>query len=401
MQKYTHVEDYIEIIGGWRDPLTGKTLPGHNTLWFSFTPIISLARYDVSVLDHMCENAIANKPLTTRQGDLAVKIILKYSRQLAQKGIDVSPVENPQWRNKLRVMDYSKKLYIQDDKIMLEFPFSTELIDGLREFRKDSQGKGEWNKDKRRWEYALTEYNLVYLKTWAETNQFNVDEEAIRYNNIIEDVERATFAIELDFVDEQLAVKNASPALIEYIETQCGGFAYENLGRLIDMSSVLGYTVNADIAAAWENNHGTVLNILTMLRELKVDLTKTDSQEILSSVVKYAELTNRYPLVIFEPDLSGKLLTQLYNCVAPEQVFVPSRRNGIIDIPEDVKYIHTTVPLKNKKIPLLISTAGMMFGGDKSLMTQNAEKAIYFATEVYTHKKEHKVPEFESQSNNP
>jgi hypothetical protein len=35
-----------------------------------------------------------------------------------------------------------------------------------------------------------------------------------------------------------------------------------------------------------------------------------------------------------------------------------------------------------------------MFGGDKGMMLQNTEKAIYFTAEVYTDKKNYKVPEF-------
>jgi hypothetical protein len=395
MKTFTHVEDYIEIIGGWRDPSTGKTVPGHNSLWFTFTPIISLARYDVSVLEHMCETVMNNKALTTRQGDLAVKIILKYARQLAQKGVDVSTVESPQWRMPLRVMDYSKRMYIQEDKIMVEFPFKTELIDGLREFRKDSQGKGEWNKEKRRWEFALTEYNLVYLKTWAEANQFDIDSETTRLNTFIETAERTGYSIELDFVDGELTIKNASNSLLAHIDEHCGGFGYDNLARLIDMSSILGYTVNADIEAAWTESHGYAVNRLSQLREVKVDDTKNQYGDILTSVVKYAELTNRYPIVFFEPDMSSRLFKDACALIGQDNIHVNRPKNRVTTIPEDVKYVYTTVPIRDFTIPLLISTAGMMFGGDKSLMIQNTEKAIYFAHEVYTNKKEYKVPEFE------
>ena len=166
MIRYTHVEDYLEVIAGLKDP---ATLVKNNSNWFTeFDPIISLARYDVSVLESMSEAVSTGKALTERQGDLAVKIVTKYQRQLAQKGIDVEPVLNPQWRYALRKMDYSRYVGIEDDVIVMRFPFANNLIDELRDFRKDSQGKVEWNKDRRQWQFALTEYNLVYLKTWAE-----------------------------------------------------------------------------------------------------------------------------------------------------------------------------------------------------------------------------------------
>jgi hypothetical protein len=395
MKTFTYVEDYIEVIGGWRDPDTGKTISGHNLLWFSFTPIISLARYDVSVLEHMCETVMNNKPLTTKQGDLAVRIILKYARQLAQRGVDVSPVNDLQWRAPLRVMDYGKRMSIQDDLIMIEFPFSTELIDGLREFRKDSQGKGEWNKERRRWEFALTEYNLVYLKTWGESHQFEIDAETLRLNNIINDSERAGFAIELDYVDGELTIRNASASLIGYVRDHCGGFGHDNLARLLDLAPILGYTVNQEIADTWLYCNGSAVNMFTSCREIKVDTSRYDTREVLSSVVKYAQRTNRYPVVIFEPDLKEDMLRHIQELVGESEVFLKKRGKNTT-LPTDVKYIHTSTPIKDISIPLLISGAGMMFGGDKSLMTQNTEKAIYFAAEVYTNKKEHKVSEFES-----
>ena len=400
MKTFATVEDYIEVIAGWRDPVSGATMGSQNVLWFSFNPIISLARYDVSVLDSMCTAALENKALTTKQGELAVKIITKYNRQLAQKGIDVAPLETPTWRLPLRVMDYSRRMSIRDDKIMIEFPFKSELIEGLREFRKDSQGHGEWNKDKKRWEFALTEYNLVYLKTWSEQNQFEIDTETYRLAKIIEDVEQTPYAIELDFGDGGLEIKNASEKLKEYINTNCGGFDYENLPRLIDMSDILGYTVSPSIIEAWRREHGDAVNTLTTLREVKVNITKYKVEDILSSVVKYADLTDRYPIVFFEPDLSSKLFKALADIVGTESIMTHRGRHRVDTMPEGVKYVYTSVPIKNFNIPLLVSNAGMMFGGDKSLMTQNTEKAVYLAAEVYTNKKDYKVPEFGSEINN-
>ena len=111
-------------------------------------------------------------------------------------------------------------------------------------------------------------------------------------------------------------------------------------------------------------------------------------------IVKYAELMNRFPVVVFEPDTTSKLLNNLKNVVGEDAIHIRRGKERGADIPADVKYIYTTVPLKEIKIPLLVTSAGMMFGGDKSLMLQNTEKAIYFAHEVYTSKKEYKVPEF-------
>ena len=405
MIRYTHVEDYLEVIAGLKDPVT---LANKNSNWFStFEPIISLARYDVSVLESMSEAANTGKALTERQGELAVKIVAKYQRQLAQKGIDTEPVLNPRWRHALRKMDYSRYMGIEDDVIIMRFPFSNSLIEELRDFRKDSQGKGEWNKEKRHWQFDLTEYNLVYLKTWAEQNQFTVDSEVQRLNALVEAVEQVPYAIELQFNDGELTIANASATLINYVNEHCGGFSADNLPRLIDMSSVLGYTVSDDIRDAWLAAYGARTLNLTTHREVKIDPATALATDDFASVLDYADLVGRYPVVIYEPDTSNKMLTRLTALRKIEDIDIRRGRFRVGDTPGVIddggtvsKYIHCTAPIRDLKIGLLISSAGMMFGGDKSIMMQNAEKAVYCTTDVYTSNKKHKVPDLAGQVNN-
>jgi len=396
MKTFTFVEDYIEVIAGYRDIQTGTKLS--SSFWSSFEPVISLARYDVNVLDSMAAAVSSGKALTTRQAELAKKIILKYQRQLAQKGVDVSPVNEPQWRMPLRVMDYSKLLYIKDDTIMLEFPFSNQLIEGLREFRKDSQGKAEWNKEHRRWEFDLTEYNLVYLLTWAQANEFEIDKEAHKLNELIAEVEKTPYAIELDVVDGILTIKNAPNSMMEYINEH-GKLSIDNLAQLIDLAPILGYTIGEDIQAAWAQEHGKINMFLSANRQVRFP---EDQYQIIQQVLDYADKAQKWPVVIFEPDTSNMMMGQIWQYRERSLCHLHRGRNMIdmSSVPEGVKYIHTTVPIKNLDIPLLVSTAGMMFGGDKSLMLQRADKIVYFAADVHTHKKENKVATFESETSN-
>jgi hypothetical protein len=94
MRKFSSVEDYIEVINGDRDATTGR-LYG---LFDSRPPIINLARYDVQILDSMSQATQSGRSLTDKQADLAVKIVLKYRKQLERQDIDVSPVETPNFR---------------------------------------------------------------------------------------------------------------------------------------------------------------------------------------------------------------------------------------------------------------------------------------------------------------
>lgn len=392
MKKFNTVEDYLEIIVGHRDPITGNVKSSSSMLGFisgfSFEPAISLARYDVNVLSTMTNTTVSKDPLTERQGELACKIILKYERQLAKIGVDVSPVNNPVWRVPLRRMDYSQSISIKDDVIIVKFPFNTTLIDEIKKFAKDSQGSSVWSPSNKVWEVALTEYNLSWLVTWGVKNGFNIDDRAKLIMDDIVNVESSDYKIELYIDNNRLNIKNADPSLIDYITENQGGFSIDNLIHLVDMSAVCGFTVSDEIDAIVTNLYNLQQLNLIKNREIKAKPTTMQQIDTVTSIIRYAEETKRYPVVIYEPDSSGKLLKLIKDIVPAEDIYENRANKKALSDDEIKKFIHTIVPLWSiKKIPLLVSTAGMVFGGDKQFMIQRAEKIVYNAQDVYTSKK--------------
>lgn len=380
MITFTTVEDYIEVIAGDRDPLTMK--PTSN--WLS-EPIISLARYDMDVIAKMSTQTIGNTGYTEKQAKLAQKIVLTYKRQLAQKNIDVTPVENPAYRLPIRPMDYSTRLYIDDAHIMVKFPYNQKLIDSIREFSKESQGKSRWNPDKKVWQADLTEYNINWLNTFAEVNKFEIDPEISKLVDKISQVEQAGYSICLTIDNDQLLIKNAPESLSEYIQTHIGDMTPDNLLKLIDFSGVLGYTVDEDILNALVEEYGPrFVNLLTN-KELKIDPTAILSNDNFGTVLDYAQKLNRLPVYVYEPDLSGQLLEQVkVSCAQDEYAVI----TGTIKQPvtENTKVVYITKPVKTN-VPLLVSGAGMIYGGEKELMIQRSGKIVYCAAQVFHKKK--------------
>jgi hypothetical protein len=385
MKKFDYVEDYIEVISGYRDGITGKKLSHY---YYGISPIINLARYDVSVFETMCEQVLQNNALTERQGALACKLILKYQRQLSNKLIDVSPLEHPVWRVSLRKMDYTRSLSLREDKLILKFPFNNELIESIREFSRESQGEVKWSRDDKVWKIGLTEYNLNWSVTWANINKFNIDTEVSNLFEKISSVESSGYSIELhlDTSSNMLSVSNADCSLINYINDNLGGFGLENLLNLADMSSILGYTINKDLADAISKEYGHRFYQLVSNREVKINPNTMLVNNDFESVIDYAVQCNRLPVVVYEPDLSNRMLEKLQSLYPAEQIFESKNQNNP-EVPEGKKFVHTYKPLRNiSKIPLIISSAGMVFGGDKQLMIQRAEKVVYCAVDVYNKK---------------
>ena len=389
-----YVEDFIEVIAGIRDPVTGNRI---TTYLFTVTPIINLARYDVNVIESMAEQCLTNQPFTQRQADLACRIILKYTRQLATKCVDVSPVENPKWRTAIRIMDYSRRVYIENDVIILRFPYNANTIEHIRDFTKTSQGSATWSRTNKQWEFALTEYNLSWIIAWCTANEFEIDPAITILFDKLTEVESSDYAIELCITDSgQLTIRNAADSLLNYVNVHLGGLEFSNLMRLVDMSAILGYTVHADIANALTTEYGARFYNLISNREVKINPGTLMSADDFASVLDYADKMERWPVVVYEPDLTGKMLERLLE-LRPNQVFQSKRKYEITDPAPSDRYIYTSAPLRKMEIvPLVISSAGMMFGGDKQLMIQRAGKVVYCAVDVYNKRTKSKVTDIAS-----
>jgi len=396
MHRYDHVEDYLEVIAGLRDPVSLKPA---GLGWFD--PIISLARYDVSVLNSMSETASQNQALTAAQGALASRLILKYRRQLQALGIDVSPVAEPRFRIPFRVIDRTKELVIEGNEILLTFPYDQSMIDQLREFAKDSHGHCHWSRDIKRWCLALTEYNLNWATAWAEKNNFEIDEQARSLMQEINQVEQRGFSIELVMAQGQLKINNAPATMLEYINTTVGEICFDNLVMLCDLSATLGYSIDQNLQQYLESQYG--LGIKDLLSERSVICENHNFVESLEMIKRYATLTDRFPLVIYELDLSQQWLAAAKQCFEESEIFQIKSDKDKKYINDRAQLIHTIRPLTHKnlaRIPLMISTSGMIVGGDRQMMVQCAEKVVYVSVGVYNNKNPQRVKKMTSKQGN-
>jgi hypothetical protein len=385
MNQFATIEDYIEVIAGERDPATGKLVGG----WLN-DPLISLARYDVTVVSKMCEQVMTGTALTERQATLAQKIILNYRRQLAQKGVDVAPAENPAFRNPLRVMDYSCSLTIQDDMLCLKFPFQSALIDQLRTFGKESHGACRWSPDDKVWKIALTEYNLTWTATFASVNKFEIDSSVLELVDLLLAAEAIEYSIELYVDGDQLQLRNAPTALAEYIHAHIGEITFGNLLRLADYSNILGYKLHNELETALAQEYGYRFAHLLINRELKLDPASMFVDDNFTSVIDYAVACDRLPVYVYEPDLSRKLLAKIKLIFTDEEIVEVNHNTTLSTVDSKTKVVYITKPV-TVPIPLLISTAGMIYGGEKEIMVQQAEKIVYCTTDVYNKKSNREI----------
>jgi len=381
MKKYTYVEDYLEVINGDRDPITGRI----HGLFDSTPPIISLARYDVQVLDSMSAATQSGKALTDKQAELAVKIILKYRKQLEKLEIDIGPIDSPQFRLGIRQVDRRRMLYIDNDNIVIKFPYETKLIDDLRDLSKMSQGTWKFDSKEKVWRLGLTETNVIAANGFAKNHNFEIQDE---FNDLVQTVihcEKNPYEIKLIKNNDKLQIQNAANSLVQAIENHCG-FDTSNIELLVDNAPIYGYSVEDSILAQILTVYSPRICNLMTAQESKF---KPDSdQTVYQDLIRYAKITGRFPIYVYEPDMSDRLyknfVSKYFDTADVHRVQQLKKEPVTVD--KKVIYFNKYSAQWDQAILLLISGQGMMHGGEKSLMLQQAEKIVYFATEVYNNK---------------
>lgn len=370
MKTFPTVEDYLEVLAGKRDLVTGVLKP---TSWmgYEFKPIVSLARYDVNFLNSVTDHTLGGNALTDRQAELAVKLVLKYTRQLANKSIDTSAINPPRYRHSVRVLDRSRRCWLDDHSIHLKFPYNEQMIQQIRELSKTRQGRISFDKDAKVWKSDLGEYNLNFLVSWAKANEFEIDGRLIAMLDEIIQEEERDYKIELNLEGEVLVIENAPKTLTEYIQEHNLQMTVDDLLKVADMSSVLGFEIAQDLKDVIDGLIGAPLSVFVFNRHYELAGVATQ----LKRIIDYATVVDRLPVVVFDPSPNSNLST--YQSLVPEdQIQVIKNQR---DIDPNAKLIFTHRPLHDmKRIPLLISHVGLLVGAEKHIMLQNSEKIFYF-----------------------
>lgn len=379
LYSYSYVEDYIEIIAGYRSA-DGKIT---KSIFQLPVPVISLARYDVRVIESFAQQAFDSIGFTDRQAKLATDLVIKYERQLSKLGVSIEPVKtNPVFRVALRTIDRTSRLWVEQDQIRLRFPFNTELVDVIRKESKESLGNIHFDRNLKLWVADITEYNLSWMYAFAQANRFEIDTDFQILMNLILELEQTDYSIKLK-VGDGLSISNATDSLNNYIEEQLGGFDLNNILALVDASSTLGYSIDTLIEETIIEAYGPRFYSLCTNRDLKVDVN-SGLTEVIGEIVNYARATNRFPIYLHEPDQSDRMAMLFIRHFKKPQI--ATQVDAVTD--ETRLVIARLIPKSPvERIPLMVSTAGMMYGGDRQLWLQTAEKIVYFSAEVYNKNK--------------
>lgn len=355
---FPYLEDYLECIAGYA---AGNRRP----------VAISLARYDIAIVQSLAGQTLGGIGLTDRQLELAKKIVAKYRRQLASQYIDIAEqAYSPVMRIPVRKVDRTKNIEIVDGKLIIRFPYDKDIIEYIRQFRSLGCGSMHFDQERKVWLASMTEPMFLFFDSLMSKFGFTVSEE---FSQILSDIklcEQEDYTIELQLSNDTLHISHATDSLVEHINQNHGGFSLSNLLKLSDLSGVYEYKISSELQSALTNIYSEkMLNFFTG-REFH-------TQDI-DSIFQYAELTNRYPVYVYSLSMDF-LRTDLIRILGEEHISFGT--------PKTAKPYKCIVLSKLRsqveRIPLLITTQAMMVGPRRSQIKQFSDKVVYYTDTIF------------------
>jgi hypothetical protein len=343
---WKYAEDIIEFIAGYRE-ISGKLLQP----WERIPSPLSLARYDVQILDSLALQTVDNsRAYTQKQSELALKIIHKYRKQLNKLGLIIDEdVKELKFKFGIRFVDQSKTICLKDGKIQVKFPYNTEWINNIKSIATNGYGKVEFDHENKIWNLGLTEYIVNYIVTFGNLHQFSIDPTLISAAEKIVEMETIPYKIELTQVDGQLIVSNAPESLLHYLKENVGELSINNLYKLVDYSSVLQYTVDQQLINLLAQSVSE--NELELLTKRKLEAQS--SEQKIENIIKYAEKTDRLPVYVYDTGTPKKDTEKI--------VYLNTKKTS--------KFI--------VKIKLMVSMTNVLVGYKKQDWIRRAEKVIF------------------------
>lgn len=359
LEKFESVEEYILFIAGYLKKPSESTSRAIPSFSMPNSPI-NLARYDVSVISNFAHQIHDNIGFTSKQCNLAGKIIVKYRRQMAKVGIDVAPVANGNVEVKLpiRDIDYSRKVSLEQDRIKIRFPFDQMLVQKLRTYGKnESHGSAIWDHEARYWNLALTEFNVMWTQEQLVSgHNFDADKE---FDNVYKICKQAVGSVpKLKIDGDKIYMDNCPASLENFLIDKLGDFTLNNMVKLIDYAGVCGFDVSQKLLDKCTANE---LQPYFLNQEIVV---KTPEEKDVENLLEYIKMSNRFPVVTYcvgHDQALYKRLTEQFS------------KTAVIDIKEVKEIDHL------KTIPLLVTNTGLVRSGTtRQRLFQMAERIVFF-----------------------
>ena len=194
---------------------------------------ISMWGQDRSACYSFYESLTQNRQMTQNQGAYIIKLLSKY-RNVCQPYYDYSDLlDPPMWKNTFRVVDNSKKVWIEQDdnrKIWACFKFPFQLkekfdLEIISEEVYFSHSASIWDKERKIRKLSLYDFNIIQIYEFCKEHGFELDETFMEVLSSVEEIWQNTnhYAKQSKVVNGVIQLVNAPEDAIEYFKSKQAG----------------------------------------------------------------------------------------------------------------------------------------------------------------------------------
>jgi hypothetical protein len=142
---------------------------------------VPLQAQDLSAASSFYSVILQGKELTQNQANFILKLLAKYRVLMLKSSFDYQHVlDNPQWKTPFRILDLSKKIFVEKESngsiwVCVKFPYQLK-----REFDDEFEDKqhlmSSWDPERKLRQLSVYDANLVQLYEFALKHNFEIDD---------------------------------------------------------------------------------------------------------------------------------------------------------------------------------------------------------------------------------
>lgn len=162
--------------------------PFAEDLFISFYDFLSkkklpIQQQDIGPIYSFYEKISLNSELTKNQANFIIKLLEKYKNISAMAGFDYRPMlDNLSWRTNFRILDLSKKIYVEKRdgqlEICLKFPYQLkkQFDEEINVNLENSYRVSHWDQEAKVRRLSFYDFNLISLYEFAVKHNFEIDD---------------------------------------------------------------------------------------------------------------------------------------------------------------------------------------------------------------------------------
>jgi hypothetical protein len=297
----TYIEDCLEHIVGMREP----------------SAAFSVDKNDYTIIHSIARQVFKGTALTDRQFDLMKEKLRAYEPQFVAAGFNNFSNVIEQTRLPLREIDRSKYIKLQNNEIVIRFPFKKSDIILIQEFSGSAEGYAHKSSSHEH-TFAYNEFNVVNLLDRFNAKEYTIDTELIEVYNKIKTISNTPQQYLSGIANNELI--NIKPALVPLIKSELGELSETTLVQFIDRKFRYGF----DLFDKIDN--------ISLVHKIASRTTPTyhskPSLETTGSILGALWELNRFPLLVVLDKANAE--HQLYEFINYYRDILPAEEQSVL-----------------------------------------------------------------------